>query len=140
LFDGSGNVVQGNYIGTDASGTAALGNRGDGVIIWDSNNVVGGTAAGARNVISANGGDGVNIFGGSANVVQGNYVGTDASGAAALGNGLRGVEVDGSGNMIGGTAQGAGNVIAFNLAPFPFSGAVTLDDGTGNAILSNDIF
>ena len=52
-------MVQGNFIGTDVSGTTALGNR-DGVYIQSSNgNTIGGTTAGARNVISGNNRDGV---------------------------------------------------------------------------------
>src|SRR5262249_21244929 len=78
----SGNVVQGNLIGTNAAGTASLGNQGDGVLLLDgaSNNQIGGTTSGARNVISGNGGRGVAIgFPGTQNKVQGNYIGTDVT-------------------------------------------------------------
>ena len=57
----SSNEVQGNFIGTNASGTGALPNANDGVELADTNttgNIIGGTVAGARNVISGNTGDG----------------------------------------------------------------------------------
>src|SRR5207244_3832248 len=79
-----------------------------------SGNTIGGTAAGARNVISGNFAGGLNL-GSSANVAEGNYVGTTASGQAALANLGVGLDVLASGNTIGGTAPGAGNVISGNL-------------------------
>ena len=112
----SNNLVQGNFIGTTASGTAALTNNGDGVLIQNSagNNTIGGTNSGARNIISASGGPGVEISSAGANFVQGNYIGTDVNGAAALGNRLRGVRLISGGNTIGGTAAGARNIISGN--------------------------
>ena len=112
-------VVRGNYIGTDASGNAALGNATFGIwIVGAATNTVGGTAAGARNIVSGNlGDDGIEINGAAAigNVVQGNYVGLGADGATAVGNAHSGIAiVGGSGNAIGGTAAGAGNVISAN--------------------------
>ena len=88
-IDGSsGNLVEGNFIGTDVSGTKALGNAFSGVLMSDGadGNVVGGTTAAARNVISANGYRGVHIFSGSGNLVEGNFIGTDVSRANPLGN------------------------------------------------------
>ncbi len=115
----SGNVVEGNYIGTDISGLVALSNNDDGVLIFNSasGNTVGGTATGARNVLSANSLFGVYIAGSTTtgNVVEGNYIGTDVSGSAALGN-IAGVVVGGaSNNTIGGTTSAARNVISGNL-------------------------
>jgi photosystem II stability/assembly factor-like uncharacterized protein len=70
-----GNLVEGNYIGTDATGTAALGNGGNGVLITTaSNNTVGGTAAGAGNVIAFSGGDGVQVDAGTGNAVRQNSI------------------------------------------------------------------
>jgi parallel beta-helix repeat protein len=135
----SGNVIQGNYVGTDVSGTVALGNGSDGIWINNSpSNIIGGTSATARNVISANGGNGVNISGLQAigNVIHGNYVGTDPAGAGDLGNGYDGVRVGAysSNTSIGGTAAGAGNIIAFND-----SNGVLVDSSIGNAVLGNSI-
>jgi hypothetical protein len=125
----SGVLVRNNYIGINAAGTSALGNSSDGVRIEGSNNTIGGTTAAARNVISGNGADGIQI--GSSisgvlddidNLVQGNYIGTNAAGTAAVGNSGNGIEVgdsgtissDGSDTTIGGTSAGAGNVISGN--------------------------
>src|SRR5262249_28750367 len=81
------NLVTGNFIGTDVSGRLNLGNVHNGVLVKDApGNTVGGTAAGARNLISGNGFTGVLISdaGATANVVQGNFIGTNAAGTAAV--------------------------------------------------------
>ena len=111
----TGNIVQGNLIGTDASGTADLGNAGSGVhLSVGVNNIIGGTAAGARNVISGNVAEGVIIDGGATgNFVQGNFIGTDSSGTVEIHNGFAGVFINGAnGNTIGGTVAGARNVLS----------------------------
>jgi hypothetical protein len=150
---GSSNVVQGNYIGTDARGTAALGNGnvygGDGVDVEGSNNLIGGTSAAARNVISGNYSNGLAILnGGSGNQVQGNFIGTDKTGRKPLGNMGAGVAITQgapSQNWIGGAADGAGNIIAFNggagvtIFPWPFQNPSDTS-GVENAILGNSIF
>ncbi|HEX9872014.1 MAG TPA: CSLREA domain-containing protein, partial [Candidatus Tectomicrobia bacterium] len=124
-----GNVVQGNFIGTDVTGTIALGNSQHGVSIVNSaSNIIGGTAAGAGNVISGNGLDGVLISGGGAtgNVVEGNFIGTDLSGTADLGNGFNGLHIiESPSNTVGGTTAAARNVISGN------SGEGVRIDGTG---------
>lgn len=111
------NVIQGNYIGTNAAGTGAIGNTNYGMLFDSSdNNTIGGLAAGAGNVISGNGGRGMSIWNGSTgNVVQGNLIGTNAAGTAALGNGYFGLEIDNAfSNTIGGTTSAARNVISGN--------------------------
>jgi CSLREA domain-containing protein len=115
------NVIQGNYIGTNASGTAALGNDRWGIRVLGpaNDNVFGGTAPGQGNVISANGDDGIVIHGAvptalTGNVIQGNYIGTNASGTAALGNVRAGIATCGNSTTIGGTALGARNIISGN--------------------------
>ncbi|HYT92087.1 MAG TPA: hypothetical protein VEL76_25455 [Gemmataceae bacterium] len=138
----TGNVVAGNLIGTDVTGTIPLGNAFAGVLLntGATNNTVGGSTAGAGNLISGNGRSGIDIFGSgtSGNVVQGNFIGIDVSGTAALGNLGNGVLLTNgaTSNTIGGTATGAGNVIAFNRKGVVVSGSGT----TGNAILGNAIF
>jgi hypothetical protein len=138
------NIVQGNLIGTDATGAAALPNAVDGLRIDSgaSLNTIGGTAAGAGNVISGNGDDGVYIGDSSAsgttgNVLEGNFIGTDATATVVLGNATHGISLGPiAGNTIGGTAAGAGNVIAYNGARGIRAGTTML---AGDAFLGNSI-
>ena len=142
----SGNVVEGNYIGTDATGTKAVGNTYNGIDILDStDNTIGGTAAGAGNVISGNRSDGVRIrtSQGTAtgNVVEGNYIGTDASGANPLANTVSGVGInDASGNTIGGTTAAARNILSGNRSDGVFIGTDRSGaTATGNVVEGNYI-
>ncbi len=133
----SGNVVLGNRIGTDITGTAALGNQGDGLslVSESSANTIGGAAPGAGNVISGNNGDGVDITGfASGYTVLGNLIGTDVTGTAPLGNNGHGILIGNGQNTIGGTAAGAGNVISANA-----SNGVELsaEGASGNVLLGN---
>jgi titin len=138
------NVVQGNFIGTNATGTAAISNT-YGVVIQAgaSGNQIGGTLAGDGNVISANTGDGVFIdgVGTSHNVVQGNRVGVGVKGQA-LGNGTGVFIAQGaSDNLIGGTVPSAGNIIAHNMNQGVAIGTSITDTTTArNALLGNSIF
>ena len=137
---GSGAIVQGNYIGTDVTGTRALANSFAGITISSVNNTIGGTAPGAGNVISGNrtgiqlgGFISINLTG---NTIQGNLIGLNALGTAQLPNTQSGIALsDASNNVIGGTQNGAANVIAFNGAP-----GVVVFSGTGNSIRGNAIF
>src|SRR5581483_2946219 len=111
------NTVQGNFVGTNAAGTAAVPNQDDGLDVdFSPRNQIGGTVAGAANVFSGNDDDGADINGTSfANHVEGNFFGTDLGGTIDLGNGDNGVEVTSSvGTVLGGPAAGAGNVLANN--------------------------
>lgn len=138
------NVVAGNKIGTDLTGTVALGNSRDGVSIYaSSDNTIGGVIPGSANVISGNGyfdgypeGSGVELQAASQNLVEGNLVGTDVAGTHAVGNGENGVELDSGStdNTIGGTAQGASNLISANGK----YGILLTGQGTsGNEIVGN---
>jgi hypothetical protein len=144
IANATNNLVQGNYIGTDITGTRALGNALDGVFVQNVTfTFVGGTVPGAGNVISGNGGHGVHIFDTLAHdtLVQRNLIGTQKDGASPLGNGLDGVFLkNASNNQIGGTDPLAGNTIAFNAGNGVTVGANASDTSTGNAILSNSIF
>ena len=112
--NGTGNAIQGNYIGVDADGATALGNKRNGIRFLNSNNTIGGTAAGAGNVISGNGLNGVYDEDGSGIIIEGNNIGTDATGMIAVGNLGDGVKTDPGGDVIGGTDPGAGNLISGN--------------------------
>jgi len=109
----SSNTVAGNWIGLNSAGTGGAGNQ-QGVNIWNSNNnIIGGSSANDRNVLSANSGLGIFIGGGATgNQIRGNYIGTNAAGTAAVGNLNSGVYVDSAGNTIGGSIAGYGNVIS----------------------------
>jgi parallel beta-helix repeat protein len=130
-------VLHGNRIGTDGSGSVALGNVRGIHLHNHSGTTVGGTAAGAGNLISGNAGDGIFFFAGSNNLVQGNRIGTDVSGTLALGNGGNGVDLSAGAhdNTIGGAAPGAGNGIAFNGHD-----GVLIDGGDSNLVSRNSIF
>jgi CSLREA domain-containing protein len=135
-MSGTRNVIVGNFVGTDASGEAAVPNS-EGIFAGAANNTIGGTTAVERNVISGNSGHGLRV--GGAITVQGNYVGPTASGTGTLGN-AAGLEVWASGVLIGGTDVGAGNVIAGNalegiVLRLPGFGT----PGTGLRILGNSI-
>ncbi|HEX8203359.1 MAG TPA: Calx-beta domain-containing protein, partial [Isosphaeraceae bacterium] len=126
IFAGGSNTVQGNRIGTDATGTRGLGNSKIGVLVsFAPANTIGGPSPAARNVISGNGLIGLELAntGATGNVVQGNFIGLDATGLP-LGNGSpddqgdrdgMGIFLnDAPGNLIGGA--GAGNVVSGNLS------------------------
>lgn len=108
-----GNLIEGNYIGTDVSGTIVLGNLGDGVYggVGYDNTI-------RNNVVSGSGGYGIFMGGGSAsgNRIEGNIIGLNAMGTAALPNALSGVYITRAGNYVGGTAPGAGNVVSGNAS------------------------
>ena len=165
-----------NEIGTDAGGTIALPNSSGGVFVNASNATIGGTASGAANVISGNGLDGIDIEA-TGCLVEGNEIGTNVLGAAAVpnsgngiyvgsseatigganvisGNGLYGINIEGSdclvmGNEIGTDAGGtapvpnsSGGIVVLQLATGATIGGTTLADAnviSGNAYVGIDI-
>ncbi|MEQ1828089.1 MAG: cadherin domain-containing protein, partial [Pirellula sp.] len=136
------NLVQGNYIGINAAGTAAIANL-NGIQLGDGSigNTIGGTTTAARNVISGNTQYGVYLTGSNTynNLIQGNYIGTNAAGSAGIGNGYQGIAIvtNSANNTIGGTTATSGNLIAFN----GFDGiALASSAGSGNSILRNSIY
>jgi uncharacterized repeat protein (TIGR01451 family) len=137
VITGNNNFIEGNFIGTSATGTFALSNALDGVFInGGSNNTTGGTTVAARNLLSGNR-NGIQISGaGSANLVRGNFIGTNVTGTVAIGNSLNGILINGSSNnAVGAVGSASSNIIAFNG-----SAGVAVTSGTGNLILSNSIF
>lgn len=134
-----GNLVQHNFIGTNADGTAKVANTGNGIFIFGAfRNTIGGTILAAANVISGN--DFPGIFIGDSNsvenLIQGNLIGTDRTGTAAIAN-ANGVRINvASRNTIGGAVTGAGNLISGNT----FAGiALSGSNATGNQIQGNHI-
>jgi hypothetical protein len=136
---GGGNIIQGNFIGADATGTNAVRNLGDGIVVNSGTNLIGGLNAASANVISGNAGNGIVLASVNArnNTIQRNLIGLALGGTVPLGNGQNGIALSNqaSGNLIGGNSSGA-NQIAFNGS----NGVVLLPDaGVGNAILGNSI-
>jgi hypothetical protein len=165
MGEGSGNVVEGNYIGTDITGEVALSNGGKngataqnsaGLLLSTSfnntsNNTIGGTTSAARNVISGNAFSGVQISvndirGGTGstenNLFEGNFIGLDAAGTKALGNGTNGVFVastsGGSGQILNNSIKG--NVIAHNGQSGILVGLSATDTAVHTPISQNSTF
>jgi hypothetical protein len=149
------NMVAGNYIGTDVTGTAALANAGGGVAIWGGaqSNRVGvndqdAAPADDRNLISGNSGTGspgvlITDGGTDQNIVAGNYVGTDVSGTRALGNGGVGVFIEGGAqsNRVGTNGDGVDDAAEANLiCANAYQGIAILGPGTDqNVVAGNHI-
>lgn len=122
-----GSIVEGNYLGTDITGSVALGN-GVGVSVgFDAFGVtIGGTVSAARNVVSGNRFGVIAGSFASTVTIQGNFIGTDASGTADVGNVLHGVLIgSGGAHVIGGPSPGARNIISGN----DVAGAILFDSG-----------
>jgi hypothetical protein len=146
----SATVIEGNFIGTDPSGTQDLGNGSHGIEIRkafsttepeDSN--IGGNSPAARNVISGNGGDGVNIFANSTaghHFLQNNYIGTDKNGSGALGNSGNGVSISGSTRNVVGNNPEFKNTVAFNGGDGVSINTAFQGPATGNFVHANSIF
>jgi Ca2+-binding RTX toxin-like protein len=173
----TGNTIMGNFVGVAADGKSSVGNRTEpapapgtaegnnlfGIEITGGNlNTIGGTAAGARNVVGFNA-DGIDLDNGSQqNIIQGNYVGLGADGVTPIPNLLHGIVLRSSNgfgpplgpaqanepgvsfNLIGGTAAGAGNLVEFNgsggIAVFGNPVSASGQPNIGNAIEGNSIF
>jgi len=141
LSGGGGNVIEGNFLGTDVPGRTGLPFADNAVSIesGSDNNLIGGIAPSARNVISGNANVAL-LVATSGNIIQGNFIGTQRDGRNPLGN-HQGIGFVGVGNannnLVGGTVPGAGNIIAFNDMQGVLGEAAA---GTGNAILGNSIF
>ena len=142
LYDAgtSQNFVQGNLVGTDKTGMSAIANSGCGILlnVGPTANTIGGTSAAARNVIGKSLQTGVYLYAASNNVVQGNYIGVNATGNTALSNAQYGIDVAGgsAGNLFGGSAAGAGNVIGGS----GFNAVLLYNEGTtGNVFQGNSI-
>src|SRR5204862_5881319 len=170
----TGNLIQGNFVGVAADGVSSVGNRTDvapapgtpegnnlfGIEISGGNlNVIGGTDAGARNVVGFNGA-GIEVDnGGQQNIIQGNFSGVGADGVTPAGNLLHGIVLRSSNgfgpplgppqpgepgvsfNLIGGTTAGAGNLVEFNgtggIAIFGNPVSASGQPNIGNAIDGN---
>ena len=138
--DADGNTITGNFIGTDTTGTTALPNDGSGIYIVNSaTNTIGGATVNERNIIAGNQQAGILITGSQAtgNTLLGNYIGVNAAGAAALGNGWDGILIDGAPNNSIGQASAEGrNIISGNAQA---GVRITGIQASGNTLLGNYI-
>jgi uncharacterized protein (TIGR02145 family) len=109
------NKILGNYIGTNAGGSEALGNTYSGISMSSPDNFIGDVPDGSGNLISGNG-TGIHLGKRAiGNMIKGNKIGTDFSGYKAISNTVRGIEIrDGKNNQIGGLLSGEGNLISGN--------------------------
>ncbi|MEZ5729478.1 MAG: hypothetical protein R3E48_16700 [Burkholderiaceae bacterium] len=138
----TGNMVFGNYVGTDTSGLVAAGNAQEGIKVNNgaSGNQIGDDVAGAGNLVSGNLNDGIVVgsAGSDNNVIQNNRVGVDATGNASLSNGDDGIQIGSggpSGNIVGGSTPLARNIIAGNLD----DGVQIYDGAIGTVVQGNYI-
>jgi parallel beta-helix repeat protein len=144
LISGGGssrNLILGNRIGTTLDGLSPRGNTLDGVFLTASIlNTIGGAAAGQLNVISGNGGNGVEMDElAVGNVVIANYIGTNSGGGAAIGNTNYGVYIQGTNNTIGGNTSAQMNVISGNGKDGVSITDAGNDTGSNNLVAANYI-
>ena len=140
LSNAFGATIQGCYIGTTAAGTGSSGNTLDGILVNNSAaNIIGGTNASQRNIISGNFVNGVFIFGpgSTGNQVMGNYIGLDPTGLVVVLNGQNGILIsNAANNVVGGSVTGVGNVISGNHSD---NLIIQGSNATGNVVAGNII-
>src|SRR4029079_3609979 len=146
----SGNTIQGNYIGTNAAGTAGLGSL-RGTYFGSANNLLGGTAVGAGNLIAGGSGiDAVTVQDANGNTIQGNLIGVSADGTTSLGNLNGGIQVTrADGTTIGGDDDDDGAldgivrarnvIVAASGVGISGNSSVGQLAGTGNLVQGNYI-
>ncbi len=134
LSEAYNTTITGCFIGTNAAGTAASSNGGNGIQISSSfssppisNDAIGGSAAADKNLISANGANGISVQSGTNSFIQGNLIGTNATATAGLGNGGSGVALSN-----GSTIQMVGNTISRNGG-----NGISLSASSNNQVTSN---
>ena len=148
IFNSNNNRIQGNYVGLSASGLIDVGNGGSGIAIGGADNLVGGSSAGMRNVISGNSFDGITMFNPLAfmplindNRIEGNYIGTKPDGVSGgVGNDRWGIHhaVQGANQtVIGGSFASSGNVISGNGSGRTEGGGIRIFQSVGNRVQSN---
>jgi len=134
-----GNVIQGNFVGTDIAGRSSIANFYNGINIGGArSNLLGGSIVGAGNLISGNRGAGVHSFDNNTlgNVILGNLIGVDVTALGPLGNGWAGIALEGAAStQIGGLEPGQANVVAFNS-----DAGIGVLSRSNNVIRGNRIF
>ena len=150
-LNGDQTIIAGNYIGTDVTGLIALGNLGSGITASGDNNRIGTNADGVsdaeeRNIVSGNGRTGIRVLDNN-NIIAGNYIGVDATGTGAMGNGVSaatgGVVLgfSSSGNRVGSDVDGVRDDVEANVIAFNSGDGINVNTGGINNILRhNSIF
>jgi parallel beta-helix repeat protein len=131
--------ILGNDIGVNTDGTTAAGNHGNGIeLVASVDNTIGGESAEDRNVISANGQQGILVCLSTDNVIMNNCIGTDAAGTAALGNAANGILLTtfSAGNLIGGEATG-GNDPTGDVFDIPPEGNLISGNNADGVLITN---
>lgn len=155
LIQSSNNLIEGNFLGTDVTGTLDLGNSNSGVSVGDilgtapySNNIIGGSGLVSRNLISG-GSRGISVVDSAdGTIIQGNLIGTDKTGNIAIPFDNLGIAISGTNTLVGGTTVGAGNVISGNnsagigvgstAGPTTIQGNIIGLNAAGTSLLPND--
>ncbi len=127
VLHGDNIKVKSSHIGTDVSGLVSIGNGGDGIQINGDFNIIGGNTAGDRNIISGNDDDGIAFFNAFDTRVEGNYIGINVLGDAALANGNDGLDI----------FQGADNAILNNVISGNTDAGIELDRTDGTVVYGN---
>ena len=140
---GNNNVVAASYVGTDVTGTTALANGRVGVLVNGAGDTVGGSTAGLGNVISGNGNLGVQYFGAAttSGVIEGNKIGTNAAGTAAIPNKSDGVLVNAQASnvLIGTNGDGVNDALERNIISGNTFWGVQIDGaGTNNNVVAGN--
>jgi CSLREA domain-containing protein len=142
VISATGTVIRGNFIGTDPTGTTATGAENAIGIFSSTGTIVGGTSPADRNIL-AGGFERIRISSASNTTVAGNYIGVSASGTTAFSSPQAGAGVlvfgSGTGNVIGGSAAGAGNVIAGTIGTGTNGGGISLNTSGSVTVLGNRI-
>ena len=140
IYGGTGVVIQGNYLGTDATGNNVIGGGGTVVAVNGADGVtIGGDAAGEGNIIGGSLYSAVHLSNATGTVIQGNWIGLGADGTSDIGNGYSGVQIETGalGTLIGGITGLAGNIITNNSGPGVASASASV---TGHTIRRNSIY
>ncbi len=138
ILNGGSNQIYGNFLGVKADGKTPWGDGQEGVYIDSSGNTIGGTAPADRNVMAghtfnspfgfAGNGVFVDVGSGGNNTIEGNYIGTDATGTVAVGNTLNGVRLADN-----------NNTVVQNLIEYNSGDGVAITDSSNNTIKANVI-
>ncbi len=140
----SANLIQGNFFGLDQAGILALGNGNSGIYDYFAQSFIGTDAGGnavpgSGNVIAGNGNDGITLDHANNTVVDGNLIGTDASGIRSIGNADSGVYVTASSYVNIGTLQAASNLGLSQVIAGGKKAGITLDGASQTSIDGNYI-